>query len=93
MWMELVFQNVCFVLQLKNLADIVMLIFYMLEHWDLMKLIFLCCQKMDRSQQTPVKWWMKQVEMVLNLFHYINYQLIKRRITSWSLSIAFMVRH
>lgn len=30
--MKLVFQNVRFVLQLKNLADIVMLIFYMLEH-------------------------------------------------------------
>lgn len=29
--LELVFQNVNFVLQFKNLTDIVMLIFYMLE--------------------------------------------------------------
>lgn len=93
MWIELVFQNVHFVLQPKNLADIAVLIFYMPEPWDLMKLLFLCCQKMGRSQQTPVKRWMKQAEMVLNLFNYINYQLIKTRITSWFLSIAFKVRH
>lgn len=50
--MELVFQNVTLVVQLKNLPDVVTLIFYMLEYKDLMKFLFLCCAKMDRSQQT-----------------------------------------
>lgn len=53
--MELVFQNVCFVLQLKNLADIVMayLLYARTLRFDEVTIFVL---SKDCSQQTPVKW-------------------------------------